>query len=127
MAAFNPYDPACPTRALLERIADKWTVLVVGCLKDGTKRFSEIKREIGGISQKVLTQVLRQLERDGLVSRTVHPTVPPQVEYTLTAEGRTLVDLVERVHAWAMQHTAVVLRAQQRFDAATTTGAPDQD
>lgn len=117
MARLDPYDPQCPTRALLERIADKWTVLIVGYLKDGTKRHAAIRRGVGGISQKVLTQALRRMERDGLVVRRSYPTVPPQVEYTLTPAGLSLVDLVERVHAWAVDNTAVVLRAQQKFDA----------
>ncbi len=114
MPRMDPYDIECPTRAVLERITDKWTVLVIGRLAGGSRRFSEIKREVGAISTKVLSQVLRDLERDGLVTRTVSPTVPPRVDYALTVAGRTLIDLVEHIHAWAVQHADVVFRARQQ-------------
>jgi DNA-binding HxlR family transcriptional regulator len=100
----------------LERIADKWTVLIVGRLAEGTKRFGELQRELGGISQKMLTQVLRRLERDGVVKRQVYATVPPKVEYSLTPAGRTLIDLLERLRSWAIEHVSTVLAAQRRFD-----------
>jgi DNA-binding HxlR family transcriptional regulator len=96
-SGWNVYNELCPTRLVLHRIADKWTVMIVGRLATGTMRFGEIKREIGGISQKVLTQTLRGLERDGLVSRKVHPEIPPRVEYSLTSLGRTLVGVLEQI------------------------------
>src|SRR5207245_4802866 len=83
-------DAQCPSRLVLDRIADKWTALIIQILARGTMRYAALQREIGGISQKMLTQTLRSLERDGLVQRTVHPVVPPKVEYSLTRLGRTL-------------------------------------
>lgn len=114
--AWNVYDANCPTRLVLNRIADKWTVLVMSSLEQGTKRFSTLQREIGGISQKMLTQTLRGLERDGLVRRTIYPTVPPKVEYTLTPLGRTLVGLVDAVRVWSEQHIEAVMQAQTHYD-----------
>ena len=113
---WNVYDAACPTRLVLNRIADKWTVLVVSSLELGTKRFSTLQREIGGVSQKMLTQTLRGLERDGLVQRTIYPTVPPKVEYTLTPLGRTLVGLVDAIRVWSEQHIEEVMQAQTSYD-----------
>jgi DNA-binding HxlR family transcriptional regulator len=110
------YDSACPTRLILNRIADKWTVLVVILLQDGTKRFSHLQREIDGISQKMLTQTLRNLERDGLVSRTVYATVPPKVEYTLTQLGHTLKDMLYAIKAWSEANIEAVLSAQSSYD-----------
>jgi DNA-binding HxlR family transcriptional regulator len=80
--------PDCRPREVLDRVGDKWSLLVIGLLSAGTRRFSELRRSVDGISQRVLTATLRGLERDGLVSRTVHPTVPPRVDYTLTPMGR---------------------------------------
>lgn len=114
--AWNVYDANCPTRLVLNRIADKWTVLVMSSLEQGTKRFSTLQREIGGISQKMLTQTLRGLERDGLVHRTIYPTVPPKVEYTLTPLGRTLVGLVDAIRVWSEQHIEAVMQAQTHYD-----------
>ena len=82
----------CLSRVVLSRIADKWTALIIHVLATGTRRYAELQREIGGISQKMLTQTLRSLERDGLVLRKVHPVVPPKVEYALTPLGRTLIE-----------------------------------
>jgi len=113
---WNVYDANCPTRLVLNRIADKWTVLVVSSLEHGTKRFSTLQREIGGVSQKMLTQTLRGLERDGLVIRTIYPTVPPKVEYTLTPLGHTLVGLVDAVRVWSEQHIEDVILAQTAYD-----------
>jgi DNA-binding HxlR family transcriptional regulator len=113
---WNVYDARCPTRLVLDRIADKWTVLVVGVLAVGTKRFGHLRREIGGVSQKMLTQTLRSLERDGLVTRSVYPSVPPKVEYSLTRLGRTLVDLLEGVRVWSERHIEEVQRAQKGYD-----------
>ncbi|WCB96779.1 hypothetical protein DSM104299_05547 [Baekduia alba] len=112
------YDPSCPTRETLARIADKWTLLVVGCLGDNTKRFSELRRGIPGISQKMLTQTLRSLERDGLATRTVYPTIPPRVEYALTPLGRSLDEPLAAVRTWAEANIAAVRDAQDAFDTA---------
>ncbi len=119
---WNAYQAACPTRLMLNRIADKWTVLVLGLLESETKRFSTLQQEIGGISQKMLTQTLRGLERDGLIARQVYPTVPPRVEYTITALGSTLVGLLAALRVWSETHMAAVLEAQRRYDA--NEGAP---
>ena len=113
---WNTYEAACPTRMVLTRIADKWTVLVVSALQAETKRFSVLRREIGGISQKMLTQTLRGLERDGLVTRTVYPTVPPKVEYALTPLGHTLVKLLDDIRVWAERNIEDVLVAQDAYD-----------
>ena len=106
----------CPTRLVLNRIADKWTVLVVILLEDGTKRFSHLQREIGGISQKMLTQTLRGLERDGLVTRKVYATVPPKVEYSLTPLGHTLKDLLYAIKTWSETNIEEVQKAQNNYD-----------
>lgn len=113
---WDVFNAQCPTRLVLNRIADKWTVLVVSSLQTGTKRFGALKREIGGISQKMLTQTLRGLERDGLITRTIYPTVPPKVEYALTPLGRTLVGLLEAIRVWSESHIDEVLKAQSHFD-----------
>ena len=111
------FSALCPTRLVLNRIADKWTVLVVILLQDGTKRFSQLQREIDGISQKMLTQTLRNLERDGLVKRTVYASVPPHVEYDLTPLGHTLKDLLYNIKAWSEANIGAVLSAQKSYDA----------
>ncbi len=113
---YNPYDSNCPTRVVLDRIADKWTVLVFGLLEDGPLRFSALQRGIDGISQKMLTQTLRNLERDGLVNRTVFPVVPPHVEYELTALGRTLSEPIAAIRHWAEENIQDISIAQQRYD-----------
>lgn len=113
---WNVYDDRCPTRLALDRIADKWTVLIVGRLATGTRRFGELRREIAGVSPKVLTQKLRELERDGLVARRIYASVPPKVEYSLTPLGRTLIGLLDAIHVWTETHIETVLEAQQTFD-----------
>lgn len=110
---WNPYAAACPTRRLLNRIADKWTVLVLGLLEPGPLRFNALKRGIDGISQKMLTQTLRSLEADGFVTRRVFATVPVTVEYELTALGRSLNAVLEPVKAWAEKNMSRVLKAQE--------------
>jgi DNA-binding HxlR family transcriptional regulator len=102
---------------VLARIGDKWSVLVVSKLGDGTKRFNELRREIGGISQRMLTLTLRGLERDGLVARTIMPTSPPGVEYDLTALGRDLLQPVSALSAWAIRNQPKIEQARIRFDA----------
>lgn len=101
---------------ILSRVGDKWTVLVVQYLGDGPMRFSELKRTIGGISQKMLTTTLRGLERDGFVTRTVFPTIPPRVDYELTDLGRELLAPVAALGEWARLNIARVSAARQRFD-----------
>jgi len=117
MSQWDIYNKNCPTRLVLDRIADKWTVLVVGALATETKRFGQLRRELDGVSQKMLTQTLRGLERDGIVYRKVYATVPPKVEYSLTTLGLTLVNLVETVRYWSEGNIEKVLMAQKRYDA----------
>ncbi len=102
--------------AVLARIGDKWTVLVVNFLGSGAKRFSEIRREVGGISQRMLTLTLRALERDGLVTRTVHPTNPPRVEYALTSLGVSLLEPVQALGTWAIDNQGPMEAARAKFD-----------
>jgi DNA-binding HxlR family transcriptional regulator len=101
----------------LARIGDKWTVLVVELLRNGPMRFNEIRRTINGISQRMLTLTLRGLERDGLVTRTVYPTIPPRVEYELTSLGRTLREPLGAIAEWARTHRPAIDKAQKLFDA----------
>jgi DNA-binding HxlR family transcriptional regulator len=97
-------EPQCPSRLVLERIADKWTALIIQILSKGTMRYSALQQQIGGISQKMLTQTLRSLERDGLVQRKVYPVVPPRVEYSLTRLGRTLIEPLRALCRWSEKH-----------------------
>ena len=115
-AKWNVYDQRCPTRLALDRIADKWTVLIVGCLASETHRFGELRREISGISPKVLTQKLRELERDGVITRKIYASVPPKVEYSLTPLGQTLIGLLDSIRVWAESHIEAVLEAQVEYD-----------
>lgn len=101
---------------LLSRIGDKWTVMVVMLLTNGPRRFSELKREIGGVSQRMLTLTLRGLERDGLVTRTVFATVPPRVDYELTELGQSLRVPIEALGAWTFAHLDVIDAARHKFD-----------
>ena len=105
-----------PVAEILSRIGDKWSVIVVIELHSGTRRFSELRRTLHGISQKMLTTSLRGLERDGFITRTIYPTVPPKVEYQLTELGRELAIPVRALGEWAMQNRARVLAARERFD-----------
>ena len=107
----------CPVREILDRIGDKWSVLVVGLLADGPRRFSELRRSIDGISQRMLTLTLRGLERDGLVTRTVYPTIPPRVDYALTRLGATLIEPIMALAAWARTHRPAIMDARERYDA----------
>jgi len=102
--------------SILARVADKWTVLIVVLLGDGPKRFNEMKRMVGGISQRMLTFTLRGLERDGLVTRTVFPTNPPRVDYELTKLGSTLWEAVEPLGTWARAHLSEILRSRKQFE-----------
>jgi len=102
---------------VLSRVGDKWTVLVVTTLGDGPKRFNELRKALGSISQRMLTLTLRALERDGLVTRTVFPTIPPRVDYELTRLGRSLLDPVSGLGLWARKNRSAIQSARQRFDA----------
>jgi DNA-binding HxlR family transcriptional regulator len=104
-------------REVLNRVGDKWSVLVVSMLGDGPKRFGELRRATEGISQRMLTLTLRGLERDGLVTRTVEATIPPKVEYELTELGRTLLVPVNALAQWAIEHRMRIHEAQQLYDA----------
>lgn len=115
--AYNAYAAACPTRRALDRIADKWTVLIVGLLERRPHRFGELLKGVDGISQKMLTQTLRSLELDGLVHRRVAPTVPVTVEYSLTTTGRTLAEPLDAIRRWAERHIEDVLAARARHEA----------
>ena len=109
--------PDCGIRDVLDRVGDKWSVLVVVELASGTRRFRELQRAIDGISQRMLTLTLRRLERDGLVERTVYPTVPPQVTYELTDSGRSLTHLVKALADWSIEQRPAIAAAQHRYDA----------
>lgn len=111
-----PDGEGCPAvREVLNRVGDKWSVLVVVLLRDRSKRFGELRRSIEGISQRMLTLTLRGLERDGLVKRTVEPTIPPRVDYELTPLGRTLLQPVTALAQWALEHRAAILEARRRY------------
>jgi DNA-binding HxlR family transcriptional regulator len=112
----DPYAAGCPTRMLLDRIGDKWTVLVLGLVSDRPRRFNDMRRGIEGLTQKMLSQTLKALERDGLVTRTVLPTAPVSVEYAITPLGRTLAATLEELQRWARDHIGEVLGAQRRYD-----------
>jgi DNA-binding HxlR family transcriptional regulator len=113
----DPFNRNCGSRKVLDRIGDRWSLLVVLTLADGDKRYGELAERIDGISQKMLTQTLRGLERDGIVTRTVHASVPPRVDYALTELGRSLLDLVAGLEAWATTHLVEVEAARARYDA----------
>lgn len=112
------WDPreGCEVRQILDRIADKWSLLVISLLDSRTLRFSELRRSIAGISQRMLTTTLRALERDGIVRRTVHPVVPPRVDYELTPLGRTLLETTQALVAWTERHQDEVRRARVAYD-----------
>ncbi|MXQ13805.1 winged helix-turn-helix transcriptional regulator [Microvirga makkahensis] len=103
---------------LLSRVGDKWSVQVVVQLGEGTKRFNELRRDVGGISQRMLTLTLRGLERDGLVTRTIYPTIPPRVEYRLTELGCSLLKTVRALGSWVIENRQQIMEARRRFDEA---------
>ena len=121
-APFEVTDACRPVNAILSRIGDKWSVLVVSYLGNGAMRFSELRRKIDGISQKMLTTTLRGLERDGYVTRTVTPTIPPRVDYALTDLGRELLIPLRALGEWAVANRERVEAAQARFDAENGEG-----
>ena len=114
----DPLDRDCPIREVLDRVGDKWSTLIVVRLGKRTHRFNELHREIDGISQRMLTLTLRQLVRDGLVSRTAYATVPPRVDYELTELGRTLLAPVTALHEWAVAHRDDIRQARADHDEA---------
>jgi DNA-binding HxlR family transcriptional regulator len=113
----NAYSAQCPTRQILDRVGDKWAVLILLLLRDEPLRFNQLRRAIEGISQKMLSQVLKSLERDGLVKRRAIATVPVTVEYSITPLGRTLAAAVDPLRDWAERNLKEVLAAQRRYDA----------
>lgn len=113
---YDVYNENCPSRLVLDAISDKWTMLIVGKLSERTCRFGELKREVGGISQKMLTQTLRSLERNGFLLRNNFAVIPPRVEYSLTALGKNLTNVLAAINDWAEQHVGKILEAQKQFD-----------
>ncbi|CAG7654060.1 winged helix-turn-helix transcriptional regulator [Actinacidiphila bryophytorum] len=123
-AAYDAFMAECPSRQLLERISDKWATLIVTALADGPRRYAELARTIAGVSQKMLTQTLRALERDGLVTRTVTASVPVRVDYELTGIGRELLVVLAAVKSWSERHIEQVLDARDAYDAAHADDRP---
>ncbi len=115
-AEWNPFNRNCPSRQVLDRIGDRWSVLILVALSHGPMRYTELSRRIDGVSQKMLTQTLRGLERDGMVARTVHPVIPPRVDYELTDLGRTLRRPISALEAWAIAHMDDVVAARVVYD-----------
>ena len=113
---FNIFTAACPSRTSLDRIANKWTAIVVISLGTGRMRFGDLRTTVGGISPKVLTDTLRNLERDGLVTRHAYPEIPPRVEYELTALGHTLHTPLRALGHWAEEHIREILDAHEAYD-----------
>lgn len=113
---YDAFVAACPSRQLLDRLADKWVALALAALADGERRYSELSRAIAGVSQKMLTQTLRNLERDGIVLRSITPAVPVRVDYRLTPLGTSLLPVVAAIKDWAEQNMDQVLTARERFD-----------
>ncbi|WP_033258492.1 MULTISPECIES: helix-turn-helix domain-containing protein [Kitasatospora] len=116
-ARYDAYLAECPARQLLDRISDKWVSLLLNALADGPQRYSELHRTVAGVSQKMLTQTLRTLERDGLLTRTVTAAVPVRVDYALTPLGRSLLPVVAAVKDWAETHIEEVHAARRAYDA----------
>ncbi len=108
------FSAKCPTRQVLDHIAGKWTILVVDALLEGTMRYTDLSRRIEGVSQKMLTQTLRSLEGDGFITRTVHPTIPPRVEYDLTPLGRSLAEPITALRRWTENHINEIEQARSR-------------
>lgn len=117
------YEP-CPIRGIIDRIGDQWSMLILWSLAQRTLRFSELKREIGDISQRMLSQTLRRLEQDGLVARTVFPTVPLRVDYALTSLGRSFMTPLDTLIAWADEHHAEVRKAREEYGAERPSPPP---
>lgn len=111
------FDPDCPTRRVLDRVGDKWTVLLVLLLSDGPLRFSQLRAHLGRVAPKVLTESLRRMERDGLVTREIFAEVPPRVEYSLTDLGRSLIGPISIISDWAEVHVNRIMASQDAYDA----------
>jgi DNA-binding HxlR family transcriptional regulator len=111
-------EAGCRAREVLDRVGDKWSMYVITLLGQGTKRFSELRREIEAITPRMLTVTLRTLERDGLINRTVYPVIPPKVEYSLTSMGETLLKTVSALVEWAVTHLSEIDAARERYDRA---------
>ena len=114
---FDILSPACPSRTVLRHVVDRWTPLVVTVLADGPSRFGELRSRVGGVTPKVLTQTLRSMERDGLVTRTQLPGVPPRVDYELTDLGRSLQSPIDALRTWIHTHSAQILAHRESYDA----------
>jgi DNA-binding HxlR family transcriptional regulator len=113
---WNCYSAGCPSRLVLNRLADKWALLILGTLSGGPVRFNELRRRIEGVSQKMLSQTLKNLERDGLIHRRVYPTVPVTVEYAMTDLGATLADTIIALRQWTAMHMDSILESQKIYD-----------
>jgi DNA-binding HxlR family transcriptional regulator len=124
MSGTDPEDACCTVREVLGRVGDKWSVLTIAKLGTGTHRFSQLRRDVDGISQRMLTVTLRNLERDGLVSRRIYAEVPPRVEYTLTDLGVSLHETILGLVQWSEDHTTEIQRARTHYDRITGEAAP---
>lgn len=114
--AFDIMDPHCPSRTVLRHVTDRWTPLIVTSLETGPLRFSQLRESIGGVTPKVLTQTLRSMERDGLVTRRPSGTVPPRVDYELTELGRSLADPIDSLRRWAEGNAEEIIRSREDYD-----------
>lgn len=123
MMKCDVYAKNCPSRMILDRISNKWSMLILNRLREETVRFNQLRRDIDGISQKVLSQTLKYLERDGLIRREAFPTVPVTVEYSITELGRTLSDTVHVLTHWAEENYAAVVQAQRAYDERSVSAA----
>lgn len=112
----DAYLAACPSRQILDVLANKWTMLAMGALAEGPLRFGALRRRLDGVTQKMLTQTLRTLERDGLVTRSVYPTIPPRVEYAATELGQSVTALMSAIRAWSEENINAVLAARDTYD-----------
>lgn len=121
----DAYLAACPSRQILDVLANKWTMLIMGALSGGPMRFGELRRRLDGITQKMLTQTLRTLERDGLVTRTLYPTIPPKVEYAATELGRSVTALLSAIRVWSEENINAVLDARNAYDARAAGSSPN--
>ncbi len=120
--AYNAYVAECPSRQVLDVISDKWVTLVLTALAEGPRRYGELARQIAGVSQKMLTQTLRTLERDGLLRRTITPSVPVRVDYELTRLGATMLPVVAAIKQWSESHIDEIHGARVRYDESAGTG-----
>ncbi|MBB5342995.1 winged helix-turn-helix transcriptional regulator [Tunturibacter empetritectus] len=120
----NLYDPHCPSRVVLDHITSRWGSLVLLTLLDGTQRFSELVRGIGGVSEKMLAQSLKALEADGLVLRTVYPTIPPKVEYSLTSLGSEVAEHIKTLTNWVEDNVSEVMRHRTKHSSLETAPVP---